>query len=176
MVPHTCRSRLRGLGMQSAQEIARDLQAVIPRGTHVGERLEVLRQRLRRASDTCCVPLGAAESLLRRACALGRCGHATEADARCTDASVDEVEREGRADRRDVLVEALGYLVAAEQPPTARAWHAYGSEELAGLEVLLHVVEVQILERQRARARGRHEDDARSRSEEHTSELQSLAY
>ena len=84
---------------------------------HVVDRREVARERgCAAAAAASRRPTGcrrAAASVAVRA--HGRGGHAAEGDARCANAFPVELEREAGEDRRDVLVEALGDLVGAQQ-------------------------------------------------------------
>ena len=75
--------------------------------------------------------------------------HAAEGDARLDDTPVDDVELEGAHHGRDVLVEALRHLVAAEMLVRPRASrHGDADDELAGPAVLPAIVEEEVLERQ----------------------------
>ena len=68
------------------------------------------------------------------------------------DAVFGDGEAEGSHDRRDVLVETLGHLVAAEDVAGIELWDEKAGDELARRAVLLAVVDEELLDRHGADA------------------------
>ena len=77
--------------------------------------------------------------------------HATEGDTRIDDAAPLHGEPEGAQEGGDVLIEALGDLVAAEDLVGLEARHVDTGHELARRQVLLAVVDEEVLEWHRPR-------------------------
>ena len=81
--------------------------------------------------------------------ALGDRRHAAVGDPDLRHPALLQLDLERAEQRRDVLIEALGELVAAELPLGARQRHADQLDELARRQRGLAIVEVEVLERQR---------------------------
>ena len=160
--------RARGLELELAQQVLRDRQPVGRRSAHVADRREVLRERGGRAARTSRSFHGCPDQRrLAGARALRRRRHAAERDPRGADRAAVELDCERGADRRDVLVEALGDLVgrAAARRRVAAA-RAPRSTNSPGCEGRLLVGEIEVLERQLAprRAPAQHDASRRARS------------
>ena len=95
--------------------------------------------------------LQALEGGFRGGGAFRRGRHATEGDTRIDDAPRLHGEPEGAQEGGDVLIEALGDLVAAEDLVGLEARHVDTGHELARRQVLLAVVDEEVLERHRPR-------------------------
>ena len=120
------------------------MQPVRGAGAHVGQRLEVQRQRGLGGLQRGLKPRLA----LQRGFGLGGAahggGHAAERKAGGGDAAVFHFQRQRGADGRDVAVEALADLVRPHLLLGAAARHFQRMHKLAGLQLVFHVVGVEI--------------------------------
>ena len=123
-------------------------QAVRSARAHVGDRRELPRQRLASPRDGRLGPRLPAQRLLARGRALRDRRHAAVGDTDVSHPALREPDVERAEQRRDVLVEAFGDLIAAELLFRSRQRHADQLDELAGLQRGLAVVEVEVLELQ----------------------------
>ena len=132
--------------MEAAQQAGGGAAAVAGAGAQVGERVEVRGERLLRERERRLVPRPALErGLGAQRAPRGGC-HSAEGDARRAHHAVLEVQREGATHCRDVRVEALRQFPAPDLQPGGGQWHLDRGDDLVGGEVLLHVVEVEVLE------------------------------
>jgi len=169
--PRSLRGRQGRLGArlvpQAQQQALCHLHAVAGAGTHVRQRREVAAQRRHRRAH---VRFGEGLAQQRRLGGLGPLddrGHAAEGQAQRAHRVAVELDREGRADGRDVAVVALGDLVAAQLRASRRQRHAQRTHEFAALHPVLHVVDVEVLERQRALLAAVLQHDLRAERDQH---------
>src|SRR5687767_155408 len=102
------------IGMEAGQQIARHARAILRRRSHVRQRSEILRERLRGPGDRSRIPLRTGECLLTSRGAFRYSGHAAEGGSRFANAILLEHDGECGTHARDVLLEALGDLVTAQ--------------------------------------------------------------
>src|SRR5690242_3920220 len=136
-----------GLVEEFEQEILGRQRAIAPARPHVGDGGVVAPEGGLTLADRLEGPGAADERRLAFPGALGDSRHAAEADADIGDAAAVELQVEGAEAGGDVLVEALGDLVAGEAPRRIGAGQADALDELAGPAILLAVVEEEILQR-----------------------------
>src|SRR5687768_2326307 len=82
--------------------------------------------------------------------ALWNRGHAAEGDSRIEDSSTVELETEGAHQGGNILVEALGNLVAAEHLARLEPRHDYTGQELARRPILFSVSDEELFKGQAA--------------------------
>ncbi len=92
----------------------------------------------------------------------GRCRHAPEGDACASDARAVETQLERPQDRRDVLVEALGNLVAPERFAGRQLGHADGAHEFARLAPLAAIGDEEVFQGKLADRRAALEHERRA--------------
>src|SRR5579871_741608 len=131
--------RLGRLMPELEQQVAGDPGAVIPARPHVADGFVVPGECGLSGRDRFPGPGPAAERRLATQGPLGRTRHAAEADADIGDSAFGELQVEGAKAGRDVLVEALGNLVATQLPGRIAAGEQQGFDKLAGSTVLLAI-------------------------------------
>src|SRR5919106_926979 len=141
------RRRVR-LEVELGQQVLRGEQAVSSACPHVRDGREFPRQRLASAGDGRLGPWPPAQRLFALPCPRGDCRHAAVRDADIRHPALIELHAEGAEQRRDVLIEPLGDLVAAELLPWLRQRYLDHLDELASLERGLAIIEIEVLERQ----------------------------
>ncbi len=152
--------------MKLPQQVLRDRRAVGGGGAHVGERREIACQRRGGALAGRLVPGLTGERRLALRRALRGRGHPAERDPRRADRAALDSDRERGADRRDVLVEALGDLVGREPQRRRPDRDAHALHEFARLHCRLLVGEIQVLQRQLPARVALAEHDARAEGDQ----------
>src|SRR5215475_4163641 len=136
-----------GLVEEFEQEILRRQRAIAPARPHIGDGGVVAPQGGLALANRLEGPGPADHRRLAFPGAFGDSRHAAEADADVGDPALRELQVEGAEAGGDVLVEALGDLVAGEAPRRIGAGQTDALDELAGPAVLLAVIEEEILQR-----------------------------
>ena len=151
---------------ETSHQVAGSALAVSSTRAQVGQWREVIFQGGRCRFDRCLAPRLAPHRCLGLRCTPHHCRHAAEHEARV--AHRVAVERDGQAcgDGRDVAVEALRQLVRTQRRVRGRR-QLDGFDELAGRERVLHVVEVEGLERQTPLGRAAAQQQARVQRHQH---------
>ena len=152
---------------EAAQQVLRHLHPVRGAGAHVGQRREVVGKRALRGLQRRLGPR-LPDAPRPRPGAAWRTVAAMPPNAKRaarTRVAV-EFDRQRGADRRDVAVEALRHLVGAQLRRRVQR-HVQRLDEFTGLEPVLHVVEVEIGQRQRAPALAAAQLDRRVQRHQH---------
>ena len=136
-----------GFQPQALDQILRDLQPVGGRGAHVRQRLEVVGQCGLRGLHALDAPGLAAQRDLGLGRTLDDAGHAAERQPDVGHRVAVERNGEATAQRRDVAVEALADLVRTHLPLERGQRDDQALHELARLQPVLHVVDVEVLQR-----------------------------
>ncbi len=141
---------VRGLEVESAQQVGRDPGAVVGRRAPVGKRRVVSCQRLAGGGERGLVPGLAEDRLLGALRPLRRARHAAKGDPDVGNLFRVQPEGEGAHHGRDVLVEALGHLVGTKAQTRLRLGQDDALDELGRFAVLLAVLDEEALQRQLA--------------------------
>ncbi len=133
--------------MKAAQQVAGGAKAVGAAGAQVGHGLKIRCERRNGILDALGGPASGLERPLRAARAARDAGQTAVGEARVLYSFAVDAHAERGRNGGDVLVDALGEFVACDQSPGLTARNRDAGDQLAAAQILLHVAEVEILER-----------------------------